>query len=122
MAIIMKSAMSDGDQPFVPRCLDRIAIETRSARHAHRKHLQSLRALGEERLVDRRILVCREARPRLEASTSPLPRPGDPRSSDPRLAARAARDPADAEPGTCREVAVRSLRLTGSAAAHPLPE
>ena len=45
---------------------DRIAIETKSTRHAQRKHLRSLRALGEERIVDRRILVCREDRPRLE--------------------------------------------------------
>ena len=45
---------------------DRIAIETKATRLAHGKHLRSLRALGEERLVDRRILVCREDRPRLE--------------------------------------------------------
>lgn len=45
---------------------DRIAIETEATRLAHGKHLRSLRALGEERLVRRRILVCREDRPRLE--------------------------------------------------------
>ena len=66
MAIIMKSAMSNGDQPFGPRCLDRLAIATKSAPHAHRKRLRSLRGARRGSLVDRGILVCRGGAPPLE--------------------------------------------------------
>lgn len=45
---------------------DRIAIEAKSTRHVQWKHLRGLRALREERLVERSIVVCREERPRLE--------------------------------------------------------
>ena len=45
---------------------DRVAIEAKAARRVQPKHLRSLRALGEERLVERSIVVCREERPRVE--------------------------------------------------------
>ena len=45
---------------------DRIAIEAKSTRLVQQKHLRSLRALAEERLVERSIVVCREDRPRIE--------------------------------------------------------
>ena len=45
---------------------DRVAIEAKSTRHVQQKHLRSLRALAEERLVERSIVVCREDRPRIE--------------------------------------------------------
>ena len=45
---------------------DRVAIEAKSTRRVQRKHLRSLRALAEERLIDRSIVVCREDRPRME--------------------------------------------------------
>ena len=45
---------------------DRIAIETKATRLVQRKHLRSLRALAEEHLVERSIVVCREERPRME--------------------------------------------------------
>ena len=45
---------------------DRIAIEAKSTRRVQQKHLRSLRALAEERLVERSIVVCREDRPRIE--------------------------------------------------------
>ena len=38
----------------------------KAARRVQPKHLRSLRALGEERLVERSIVVCREERPRVE--------------------------------------------------------
>ena len=44
----------------------RIAIEASSTRHVQRKHLRSLRALAQERLVERSIVVCREERPRFD--------------------------------------------------------
>ena len=44
----------------------RVAIETKAARRVHDKHLRGLRALAEEGLIERSILVCREERPRLE--------------------------------------------------------
>ena len=59
MAIIMTIAMPAGGETYIPRCLD---LERLLAR----KHLRSLRALAEERLVERSIVVCREDRPRLE--------------------------------------------------------
>ena len=45
---------------------DRVAIEAKAARRVQPKHLRNLRALGEERLVERSIVVCREERPRVE--------------------------------------------------------
>ena len=45
---------------------DRVAIEAKATRRAQQKHLRNLRALAEERLVERSIVVCREERPRLE--------------------------------------------------------
>lgn len=45
---------------------DRIAIEAKATRLVQRKHLRNLRALAEEGLVERRIVVCREDRPRIE--------------------------------------------------------
>ena len=45
---------------------DRVAIEAKATRRVQRKHLRSLRALAEERLVERSIVVCREERPRVE--------------------------------------------------------
>ncbi len=45
---------------------DRVAIEAQSTRRVQQKHLRSLRALAEERLVERSIVVCREDRPRIE--------------------------------------------------------
>ena len=45
---------------------DRVAIEAQAARRVQQKHLRGLRALGEERLVERSIVVCREERPRVE--------------------------------------------------------
>lgn len=45
---------------------DRVAIEAKSTRRVQQKHLRSLRALAEERLIDRSIVVCREDRPRVE--------------------------------------------------------
>lgn len=45
---------------------DRVAIEARATRRVQQKHLRNLRALAEERLVQRSIVVCREARPRIE--------------------------------------------------------
>ena len=45
---------------------DRIAIEANATRLVQRQHLRSLRALAEERLVERSIGVCREDRPRME--------------------------------------------------------
>ena len=45
---------------------DRVAIEAKSTRRVQQKHLRSLRALAEERLVERSIIVCREERPRIE--------------------------------------------------------
>ena len=45
---------------------DRVAIEAKATRRVQRKHLRSLRALAEERLVQRCIVVCREERPRIE--------------------------------------------------------
>ena len=44
----------------------RIAIEAKAARRIHAKHLRGLRALAEERLVERCIVVCREEQPRIE--------------------------------------------------------
>ena len=44
----------------------RVAIEAKAARRIHAKHLRGLRALAEEGLVERCIVVCREERPRLE--------------------------------------------------------
>jgi len=44
---------------------DRIAIEAKATRRVQRKHLRSLRALAEERLVERCIVICREERPRI---------------------------------------------------------
>ena len=48
----------------------RVAIETKAARRVHDKHLRGLRALAEEELVERSILVCREERPRIEPGPS----------------------------------------------------
>ncbi len=48
----------------------RVAIETKAARRVHDKHLRGLRALAEEGLVDRSIVVCREERPRIEPGPS----------------------------------------------------
>ena len=45
---------------------DRVAIEAKATRRIQRKHLRNLRALAEERLVERSIVVCREERPRVE--------------------------------------------------------
>lgn len=45
---------------------DRVAIEAKAARRIQPKHLRSLRALAEEGLVERSIVVCREDRPRME--------------------------------------------------------
>ena len=45
---------------------DRVAIEAKAARRVQQKHLRGLRALAEERLVRRSIVVCREDRPRIE--------------------------------------------------------
>ena len=45
---------------------DRVAVEAKAARRVQRKHLRGLRALAEERLVERSIVVCREDRPRIE--------------------------------------------------------
>ena len=45
---------------------DRVAIEAKATRLVQQKHLRGLRALAEERLVARSILVCREGRPRTE--------------------------------------------------------
>ena len=45
---------------------DRVAIEAKATRRVHQKHLRNLRALAEERLVQRSIVVCREDRPRIE--------------------------------------------------------
>lgn len=45
---------------------DRIAIEAKATRRVQRKHLRSLRALADERLVERCIVICREDRPRVE--------------------------------------------------------
>ncbi len=45
---------------------DRVAIEAKATRLVQRKHLRNLRALAEERLVERSIVVCREERPRIE--------------------------------------------------------
>ena len=44
----------------------RVAIEAKAARRIHAKHLRGLRALAEEGLVERCIVVCREERPRIE--------------------------------------------------------
>lgn len=52
--------MSDGDPPFGPRCLDQLAIATKSAPHAHRKRLRSARRGS---LVDRASSSAAEARP-----------------------------------------------------------
>lgn len=73
----MMIAMSAGGETYIPRCLDLerllarrsvllFAIEAKATRRVQRKHLRSLRALAEERLVERSIVVCREDRPRLE--------------------------------------------------------
>ena len=48
----------------------RVAIETKAARRVHDKHLRGLRALAEEGLVERSIVVCREERPRIEPGPS----------------------------------------------------
>ena len=48
----------------------RVAIDTKAARRVHDKHLRGLRALAEEGLVERSILVCREERPRLEPGSA----------------------------------------------------
>ena len=45
---------------------DRVAIEVKSTRRVQQKHLRGLRALAEEHLVERSIVVCREDRPRVE--------------------------------------------------------
>ena len=45
---------------------ERVAIEAKATRRVQRKHLRSLRALAEERLLERSIVVCREDRPRRE--------------------------------------------------------
>ncbi len=45
---------------------DRVAVAAKAARRVQRKHLRGLRALAEERLVERSIVVCREDRPRIE--------------------------------------------------------
>ena len=45
---------------------DRVAIEAKATRLVQRKHVRSLRALAEERLIERSIVVCREDRPRME--------------------------------------------------------
>ncbi|MYN66794.1 MAG: ATP-binding protein [Acidobacteria bacterium] len=45
---------------------DRIAIEVKATRRVQQKHLRSLRALDDERLIERPIVVCREERPRIE--------------------------------------------------------
>ena len=45
---------------------DRVAIEVKATRRVQRKHQRNLRALAEERLVERSIIVCREERPRIE--------------------------------------------------------
>ena len=45
---------------------NRVAIEAKATRHVQQKHLRGLRALAEERLVERSIIVCREERPRLD--------------------------------------------------------
>ena len=44
----------------------RVAIEAKASRRIQAKHLRGLRALTEEGLVERCIVVCREERPRLE--------------------------------------------------------
>ena len=48
----------------------RVAIEAKAARRIHAKHLRGLRALAEEGLVERCIVVCREERPRIEPGTT----------------------------------------------------
>ena len=48
----------------------RVAIEAKAARRVHDKHLRGLRALAEEGLVARSIVVCREERPRIEPGPS----------------------------------------------------
>ena len=45
---------------------DRVAIEAKATRRVQPKHLRGLRALADERLVERAIVVCREDRPRVE--------------------------------------------------------
>ena len=45
---------------------DRVAIEAKATRRVQQKHLRNLRALAEERLVQRSSVVCREERPRVE--------------------------------------------------------
>ena len=45
---------------------DRVAIEAKATRRVQQKHLRGLRALADEGLVDRSIVVCREERPRIE--------------------------------------------------------
>jgi len=44
----------------------RVAIEAKASRRIQAKHLRGLRALTEEGLVERCIVVCREERPRIE--------------------------------------------------------
>lgn len=44
---------------------DRIAIEVKTTKIAHEKHLAGLRALREEGTLEKFILVCMEERPRL---------------------------------------------------------
>ncbi len=43
---------------------ERIAIEAKGSKRIHPKHLKSLLALEEEGIIDRRIIVCTEKRPR----------------------------------------------------------
>ena len=51
----------------VSTVLVRRGAETeKAARRVQQKHLRGLRALAEERLVRRSIVVCREDRPRIE--------------------------------------------------------
>ena len=44
---------------------DSIAIEVKASKNITEKHYKGLRAIGEEKFIKRRIVVCREDRPRL---------------------------------------------------------
>ena len=52
---------------------NRIAIEAKSAEMVHDKHTKGLKALHEEGIIERSILVCREERPRRKDGIDILP-------------------------------------------------
>lgn len=56
--------------PPLTGTVKRKAIETKAARRVHEEHLRGLRALAEEGLVERSIVVCREERSRIEPGPS----------------------------------------------------